>query len=93
MTDDNVTEYEDHEDMIKNGPKVISDIAARFSPDALYKLRTTDQIVQLVSIYENGTVKVWVDDKYNPAEDFRTGFKVFGINPDDLELWTPPLDG
>lgn len=92
MTDDEVN-YESYEDMIKNSPKVVSDIAARFNPDALYKLRTTGQIVQLVSIYEDGTMKVWIDDQRNPVEDFRTGCGVFGINPDDLELWTPPLDG
>lgn len=67
-------------------------VAERFPPWCLYRMKDTDQIVEVVSFYEDGTVKVYNTPDHNSPDDWRTGFEVFGINPDNLELWTPPLD-
>jgi hypothetical protein len=56
-------------------PPAVRAIASRFTPWELYRLKTTDQRVTVVSVYENGTLRV------NDSSQF----DVFGVNPDDLE--------
>jgi hypothetical protein len=63
-------------------PHAVRVIAERFDPWTLYRLKTTDQRVTLLSISENGTVSVAVSGEFNFVTHER---RVFGINPDDLE--------
>ena len=68
----------------KNGrPKVMLDLAERFPPNILFRLKTTGQRVYPVSYNEDGTLKVCVSAQFNAIATFERN--VFGINPDDLE--------
>jgi hypothetical protein len=65
-------------------PKVIRDIAERFYPWKLYRLKTTDQRVVPAVYYEDGTLTVNIFVMFN-RDKLLLSKKVFGINPDDLE--------
>lgn len=54
----------------------------KVNPWTLYRLKGTDQIVFVVSLFEDGTVKVRVSADFNLILFERD---VFGINVDDLE--------
>jgi hypothetical protein len=62
-------------------------VAERFDPWTLYRLKTTNQRVTLLSFYEHGTVQVGVSSEYNFVMHERA---VFGINPADLEPFDLP---
>lgn len=62
-------------------------VAERYPPWEMFELAPTGQVVAVVSYFDDGTVKVYVDPAYNSVEDWRTGFEVFGINPDELKPW------
>lgn len=71
-------------------------LAERFPPWALFKMTDTGQIASVVGYFEDGTVRVAIDPEHNDVfalRGFPGGLEVFGINPDQLEPWTPPLDG
>lgn len=71
-------------------PPVVRRIAERFDPWTLYRLKTTNQRVTLLSISEDHTVTVAVTGEFNLVMHDR---QVFGINPDDLEPCDlPPPD-
>ena len=63
-------------------PESVREIAERFDPWALYRMHSTGQRVQLVSIFEDGTVSVAVFGEFNLVAFER---RVFGIDPNDLE--------
>lgn len=65
-------------------PPVVRVLAERFPPTHLFRIKTTDQRVVVVSYSENGTMRIQVLAEYNPKH-FRVGIQVFGIAPDDLE--------
>lgn len=78
---------------LSDRPQVIKDMVAKYSlrPDKLYRLKTTDQIVKIISLSEDNTVTVHVESTYNQhmlitqllGDTLDRG--VFGISPDDLE--------
>jgi hypothetical protein len=63
---------------------VVRAVAERFDRWTLYRMKTTQQLVTLAAIYEDGTVRVlvwWDGRRPDPYEVFG----VFGVNPDNLE--------
>jgi hypothetical protein len=64
-------------------PPQVRALAERFPPNQLFRLKTTGQIVSTLAFAEDGTLRVLLDQKYNPAAIWSR--EVFGINPDDLE--------
>lgn len=72
------------DDWVAGRPDVVKEMCVAHPPNVLYKLKTTKQLVTLMSYFEDGTVQVFVDPKFNPTRLF-TGHAVFGINPEDLE--------
>ncbi len=73
-------------------PPAVRAIAERFTPWELYRLKDTGQCVTIVSVFENGTVRVNVPVLYNAdhiddhtIDGVITDFSVFGIDPNDLE--------
>ncbi len=91
-----VTEIEDAaiaepdlwERWVATRPPVIQELARRFPPTRTYVLRTTTQIVHIISYYENGTMKVGVVPAENPhlVCALPEPYEVFGIEPADLEV-------
>lgn len=75
---------------LKTRPAIIREVATKYPADKLYLLKTTNQRVEIISYFEDGTVKVFVSGKYNLC-DFE--HHVFGINPDDLEECDLPNPG
>lgn len=65
-------------------------IDERFRPWRRYLMPETGQIVQVDGVYADGTLRVWVDDKFNDPRSARTGVQVMGVDPDELVSW-PPL--
>jgi len=58
-------------------------ICERLPVDRLYELSPTGQRVTIEAYAEDGTLRVFVDPRFN--EGWRiSGHQVFGINPDDL---------
>jgi len=64
-------------------PAVIRDLATRFPPNLLYRLRETGSRVTLHSYSEDGTMTVTVGKEFNEFLWFERN--VFGIEPEDLE--------
>jgi hypothetical protein len=71
----------------------VREVAARFPPWDLFRMTDTGQIVSVMSWFEDGTIMVYIDPEHNSKLDFRTGFAVFGVDPNVLEPWLPKLDG
>ena len=67
---------------ISEKPPMIRDMAERFPPNRLYRLKGTDQRVTLLSFNEDGTVSVNVGRRFNLVFD---STNVFGIDINDLE--------
>jgi len=73
---------------ISKRPKVIRDLAKRVPPDYIYRIKATRQECAIVSYYEDGTLKVWVNSWFPvfvPDEPAQFGYEVFGYKPEDLE--------
>ena len=70
-------------DWVAERPPIIKDLCARFLPNRLYHLKTTDQRVIPSAFYEDNTLLVIVPRLFNGGI-FPTK-SVFGIKPDDLE--------
>lgn len=68
---------------VASRPKIVREMAERINPWTLYRLKTTDQRVTLVSFAEDRTVRVRVTSEHNGP--WVVDREVFGINPDDLE--------
>lgn len=74
---------------VASRPPIVRVIAERFEPWSLYRMKSTDQVVNVVGFsegVENGTVTVTVT--VNVSGDFNLVLHertVFGIAPDDLE--------
>ncbi len=70
-------------------PEVIKEMAAKLKPWNRYRLKQTGQHCTLYSYSEDGTVTINVNGHDSEALDAinnMTQVRVFGINPDDLEL-------
>jgi len=72
-------------------PQAIKDVIAkhRLDPWTLYRLKSTNQRVFVISLFESGTVKVGVTGEYNLVTHERA---VFDIDPADLEECDLPHD-
>jgi hypothetical protein len=67
---------------LKNRPPIVADLARRFPPNKLFRLKNTGHRVFVLAYDENGTLRVMVSGKYNFVVFER---QVFGIEPNDLE--------
>jgi hypothetical protein len=87
-TDDQVTAWKE---WVAERPQGIKDMITehQFDPWTLYRLKSTNQRVYMVSLYEGGTVKVGVSGEFNLVTHERD---VFGIDPADLEECDLPSD-
>lgn len=74
---------------VKTRPPVVREIAERLEPWSLYRMKSTDQLVTLYSISEDGTVTVNVTSEFNGP--WVMDRQVFGIEPDDLEPADLPI--
>lgn len=75
---------------ISTRPNQIQEIAKRFDPWSLYRMKSTGQRVTIASFFENGTISVNITGDFN-ATLFDSN--VFGIDPDDLEPCDFPEEG
>lgn len=75
---------------VESRPPGVREIAARFEPWCLYRLKSTGQRVTLRSIASDGTLTVNVTGQFNLVTHERA---VFGIDPDDLEPCELPAAG
>lgn len=71
-----------NDEWLEGRPQAIRDLAAQLPPGRLYRLKTTDHRVFLLSYSEDGTVTVAVTGQFNCVAFER---KVFGIRPEELE--------
>lgn len=83
-----------YRDWIASRPEKVKAVAERFDPWSLYRMKSTGHRVTLHSFDENknGTITLKVD----VTGDFNTVLferRVFGVDPDDLELCDPPAPG
>lgn len=92
-TDDQVAAWKA---WLSDRPQVIKDMVAKhgLDPWTLYRLKSTNprvyvQRVYVVSLFEDGTVKVGVTGEFNLLTHERN---VFGIDPADLEECDLPRD-
>jgi hypothetical protein len=67
---------------VASRPPVIQEMCRRLPPNLLYRLKSSDHRVTLLSYSEDGTVTVSVTGEYNLVPFDR---QVFGIKPEDLE--------
>lgn len=67
---------------VETRPPLVRDVARRFEPWSLYRLKSTGQRVTIRSIATDGTLTVNVTGQFNLISHARA---VFGIDADDLE--------
>jgi len=70
------------QEWLKNKPPIIKELAARFPPYKLFRLKPTGQRGPIVSLSESGTVTMQITGDFNRVMFAKN---VFGLNPDDLE--------
>lgn len=84
-------DQKDFEDWLDGRPEVIKEMAATIKPWHRYRVKTTGQRCTLYSFSEDKTVTIEVDGHDSAilnAINRLLPMKVFGVNPDDLELLT-----
>ncbi len=74
---------------VKTRPECIRVLCERFTPDRLYRLKSTGSRVTIYSYSEDNTLTVDITGDYNAHMMDR---RVFGINPDDLEECDLPAE-
>lgn len=84
------TEASNWREWVESRPPQIRELAERFDPWTLYRLKTTDQRVTVLSFSEEGTLTVSVSGKFNDTLFERD---VFGIDPGDMEECDLPSPG
>lgn len=82
VPEDAVQEFEE---WMSTRPESVRAIGARLKPWKLYLLKTTGQRVYPIAYSEDGTVRVAIEQHYNPDHLFIVPFEVFGIDANDLE--------
>jgi hypothetical protein len=70
------------QDWISGRPAAMREILHRIDPWTLYRLKPTGQRVTFRSVFEDGTLSVYVSAEFNALAFERS---VFGIKLDDLE--------
>lgn len=75
---------------VKSRPVAVREVAERFPPWELFRLKPTGQRVIVASFFENGTVSVDILGAFNHMDFERC---VFGIDPNDLEPCELPAPG
>jgi len=84
MEGKDVSEEKQIQEWLESRPEVIKEMYKQASPDHIYRLTTTKQIVLIEAYCEDRTVRVTVISDPFP-------FQVFGIDIDDLEKIDKPL--
>ena len=75
-------EKQEWEEWVKSRPEVIQNLAKRFPPYNLYRLKTSGHRVVIYSYSEDETLTVKVSGEFNLITFER---QVFGIKPENLE--------
>jgi hypothetical protein len=75
---------------VASRPPIVREIATKFPPWELFRLKTTGHRVTVHSFFDDGTVSVDVRAEFNFVLHERN---VFGIDPDDLEPCDLPSEG
>jgi len=75
---------------VDSRPPIIKELARRFPPWELFRLKSSGHRVFAYSYAEDGTLTVVVSGKFNAVLLER---RVFGIRPDDLEPCELPTPG
>jgi hypothetical protein len=75
---------------LEGRPPVIQDLARRFPPEGLYRIKSTGQVCQLYSYTEfrDGGVGFMVTCLPGQSVLFPEGHRVFGLKEDDIEPTT-----
>lgn len=80
-----------YREWVASRPEKVRIVVERFDPWSLYRMKSTGHRVTLVSFqeYKDDEITVMVDvcEEFNLVAFER---RVFGIDPDDLELCEPP---
>lgn len=88
--------FEPSEDELKDWAEwlkehsVVREVAEKFPPWELFRLKSTGHRARVSAYFEDGTVQVAITGEYNLIAFARN---VFGINPDDLEPCDLPAPG
>lgn len=72
---------------VASRPPAVREVAERFFPWRLYRIKSSGHVAVLRSFCEDGTLTVTMSAKYNNLLFERY---VFGVPPDDLEECDPP---
>lgn len=67
---------------IGSRPEMIQEMARKFPPDTLFRMKSTGHIVRPTAYNEDGTLTVYVGPEYNFVFFARN---VFGVKQEDLE--------
>jgi len=79
------------DEWVKTRPECIQKMCASHPADNIYQMKSTKQIVTMISYSEDGTVKVEITNKYVNQVAFDR--EVFGVDINDLELWNGDKNG
>ncbi len=83
------TDQEAWHEWVNERPEVIQELCAKFPPDRLYMLKTSNHRVTIVSYSEDGTITVFVSGEFNEIVFER---EVFGVKAEHLEECDLPDD-
>jgi hypothetical protein len=81
-----IGEIDQHEwqEWIATRPESVRALAKKYPPDTLYRLDPTGQLVTITAYNEDGSVRVYIDPKFNPRRALSSGFEVFGVDPEAM---------
>ncbi len=72
----------EHRKWLAARPPAIRELAERFPPWSLFRLKSTGHRVHVIAYGENGTLRVAVTGRFNALAFER---QVFGVDPNDME--------
>lgn len=87
LTQPTPEEEAEWKEWVASRPDSVRIVAEKLDPWTLYRMKSTGNRCTLISIFENGTVKVSITGEFNAVMFDR---EVFGIDPGDLEPCDPP---
>jgi hypothetical protein len=74
---------------LEGRPQFIRDLATKFPPDTLYRIKESGHRGHIVEYNENGTVTIAVSGEFNAVIFDRN---VFGVNPENIEECELPTE-
>lgn len=85
---------EELQDWFNERPSVIKELIEKCPPAAFMVSKETGQLMQIVSWFEDGAVKVEIHQELNMhlSNALQDDYQVFGVNPDNLNFYCWPDD-